>query len=404
MSKTRFPILGVVVIGLCGVGGYSMGRTARGDAYRAEISRESAVIVDRPSPRDRRTEEDPVAGFRGLLEAGSRETDVWKVISRLPGAAIPEALRRVAEARGAAASGTEETKRLDEIEAALYFHWAESDPQAALAAAVAIPETHEMMAGIRRENLLKSVMAAWMRTDPNAAYRAVKDDEKLEYYGRDQLVRTWTPANVFENLELYPETQDLLLGWYCLGTATDPASRNAMLAALKEQPEMAHRDWGYQLLFRGWGQTDFHAAMTEAQAQQLPKIVKQLVKDNISHNPALALPWAVKNNLPPDGKSWEEGYQFWLRTDGPGARKWLAEQAPAWESSGHTDVVAGFLAKEYGLSIATQHAATQEAARKRLSDFMEKWQTKDPEAAGNWLETAPPPIREIFAGEGDPER
>ncbi len=360
--------------------------------------------VERPLTRERRTEEDLLGNFSGLLAVGSRETDIWKVVSRLPMERIPEALRQLREAREQVPEGSRNAQRLAEIESALYFHWAETDPQAALANVVAMPETTEPAAQTRKGLLLTSVLTAWMRTDPNAAYRAVKDDEKLEYFGRDLLVRTWTPENVFQNLNLYPENHQLLLGWYCGAAAEDPARRNAILSALRENPELRDRNWGYQLLFRSWGYQDFNAAVAEAENLKLPGMIQQLVRENLELRPQKVMPWAAQRDIPPGGPLWEKGYSEWLGFDGPGARQWLKEQAPLWESNGHSSAVAGFLAQDFTNAQSMKFTTEQEAAARRLTELVGRWKANDPEAAEKWLDTAPQPARQLLEGKGKDTR
>lgn len=391
--------LGILLVAGCGVAGYAAGGGWDGAGKKAVLTKIRTFHQPQTAPRARGAQMDEFRGFEELL-TGSRETEIWKVISQLPTARIPEALLRLRELQAAAASRSSKARWLDEIESAVYFRWAESDPAAALADVASIPESTNMAAKIRRSLLITSVLAAWMRTDPNAAYRAVKDDEKLEYFGRDLLVKTWTSENVFENLKLYPENHGLLLGWYCGAVAEDPARRAATLQALKEQPEMQDRDWGYSLLFRCWGYQDFDAAMAEAQTRKLPEMTKQLLQDNVALSPQKVMPWAVKNNIPPGGPQWEEGYSHWLKVDRPAAAQWFASQAASWESDGHSDAVAGFLAQDLANARMTKQADDQLAAAGKLTELMARWQNKDPQAAGKWLDTAPQAARDLFSGKG----
>ncbi|RYD21375.1 MAG: hypothetical protein EOP88_11635 [Verrucomicrobiaceae bacterium] len=399
MSPSLVRLTGVFLIGACGLGGYAAGGGFDGVAEpQAQVEQETRTREHTGSPA-RRVELDDFARFEELLDGG-KDTDIWKAVSRLPKETLPDAFRRLREKRAITASDSPDAQWLDDIESALYFHWAELDPQAALADVVAFPETTDESERTRKGQLMKSVLTAWMRTDPNAAYRSVKDDEKLEYYGRDLLVRLWKPENVFENLKLYPENHQLLLGWYCGAAAEDPVKRNAMLVALKEQKDMQHRDWAYLLLFRSWGYSDFGSAMAEAEAQQLPGTVKQLIQDNLRSNPWQVLPWSSTKDIPPGGPRWEEGYSQWLDMDGPSAREWFNKQAPLWESKGHSAAVAGFLAQDLDDSQQNKSSDGEEAAAKNLTELMNRWKGKDPATAAKWLETAPPAARKLLSGEG----
>lgn len=399
MNPTPARWLGTLLIVGCGVAGYAAGGGFRGTGKSAGEATAMVGKRERPDLPGKRIELDDFVRFEELLK-GNGETDIWKAVSRLPADRLPEAIKRLREIRAVTASGTHDDERLDEIESALYFHWAEIDPQAALADVVTIPKSTDQDEISHKGLLMTSVLTAWMRTDPNAAYRAVKDDEDLEYYGRDLLVKLWKPENVFENLKLYPENHQLLLGWYCGETANDPVKRNAMLQALKEQPQMQHRDWAYLLLFRCWGYQDFDAAMTEAENQNRAGTVKQLMQDNLNRNPDKVLSWAATKDIPPGGPLWEEGYRNWLVFDQGKAREWFEKQAPLWESKGHDTAVAGFLSQELDNSQATKSASGEETANKNLTAFMNRWKGKDPAAAAKWLDTAPPAVRKLFPEEG----
>jgi hypothetical protein len=387
--------LAPLLIGACGLAGYAV-RSAgiygvNGESRERKISR-----VDEKTPRELRAEDTPFADFKRLLLGARHETDIWKTVSRLPSASISDALRALRETRVKTPGRTEADYRLDEIESALYYHWAESDPAAALADVSAMPGPPDDDATEARKALLESVLAAWMRTDPNAAYRAVKDHKDFGYVGREMLVQTWTAENVFENLKLFPEKNEDLFGAYCAAAAVDEGQRNAMLKALKEQPDMKDRDWGYFILFRKWAYTDFPAAMAEAKKHDLPGLENRVFEDGIKHQAAATMRWAVSRNIPPGGSRWESGYNNWLAKDAADATKWLEEQAPAWIRDGHISAVAGFRAVQVSTVFLERAGEDKDAAAKKLVEVMEEWRAKDPQAAAKWLDTAPDEARKLL--------
>jgi hypothetical protein len=328
---------------------------------------------------------DVFGNFEDLLSAGSRETDIWKVVSRLPTEKIPDALLRLRTARASTGNRSPEADRLHEIECALYFHWAESDPVAALADVSAIPEPADPHAKTTRRNLAESVLAAWMRLDPNEGYRAVKDHEDFGFVGRNLLVQTWTAENVFENLKLFPDKHEDLLGWYCVAAAKDEEERNAVLTALKEQPQMQDRDWGYSMLFREWASNDFNAALAEAENLDHPGLKEHVLDYGLDYHPPAAMRWAVSQNIHPGGRTWSEAYSKWLRTDLKDAQLWLSEQAPAWKNAGHYEALANLQAEQLGLT----EKIDMEVARPIWTALMTEWKNRDPQAAAKWLEKDP---------------
>ncbi len=230
MSASRFRWLAILLIGGSCVAGYAIGKASWNPVVRVQ---EPAAVPStravRTSVREKRMSEDPWQQFTALLTHASRESDIWNIVSQLPADRIPDALRDLRTAQYQAPTGSGEAERLAEIESALYFHWAETDPQAALADVSTMPGEPDQKARSRRTVLLKSVLAAWMRVDANGAYRAVKDHKDFGYTGRDMLVATWTPKNVFQNANLYPDKHGDLLGWYCVAAAENHTKRNAML-------------------------------------------------------------------------------------------------------------------------------------------------------------------------------
>jgi hypothetical protein len=385
------------LIAACGFAGYAMGSvgnpTKKGTGGGREIS-----PAERKLSREARELENPVADFKNLLVRKGRDADLWKIVSRLPAASVSEALQALREARAVTSSGTAAAMRLDEFESALYYHWAEFDPVAALADVSAMPGPPNQDAIQIRKALLESVLAAWMRTDPNAAYRAVKDHEDFGYVGRDMLVQTWTAENVFENLKQFPDKNRDLFGHYCYyaAGAGNEEKRDAALKALKEKPDLKDRDWGYFLLFRQWAYTDFPAAMAEAKKHDHPGLEKHVFTDGLNQQPAATMRWAVSQNIPPGGETWESGYNNWLSTDPADAGKWLDEQAPAWIRDGHISAVAGFRAVQVSTAWLGRAGQDTDAAAKKLEGVMEEWRAKDPQAAAKWLDTAPEAARKLL--------
>ncbi len=390
--------LAIFLIGGSCAAGYAIGKATWNPAIQepehAENPRARPV---HDSTRDKRTNEDPWEQLSALLSPDSHESDIWKIVSRLPAEKIPEAIRNLRAAQFLAPTFSDEAEKLAELESALYFHWAESDPQAALADVSTLPGAPDDDAKERRRALLKSVLAAWMRVDANAAYEAVKDHRDFGHVGRDMLVATWAPENVFQNADRYPDKHRDLLGWYCIAAAGDETKRSAMLTAFKEQPEMKDKDWAYFMLFREWAYNDFPAAMAEAEQHEHPGLVDHVLEDGLNQQPAEALRWAVAHNIPPGGPRWEESYRNWMMFDPATAKQWLIEQAPSWKNDGHFATVASFQAIQLGRSEKIDMAV----AKPIWESLMSEWENKDPEAAAKWLNTRPAEaVRGILAEKG----
>jgi hypothetical protein len=372
---------------------------ASGIAGYLLASPDSVGLKDAFTPRWKSTErgatdtrprriEDPVRDLSRLLRDDMPRTEIWAIVSRIPMSQMPEAIRLLKEA--AEKDGYDQTL-WNEIASALYFHWAESDPQAAMADALTFPKE-----GRALSSAVTGVLSAWMRVDADAAYRHVMLDEKAGYLARDMYVRTWTTENAFANADRYPEKRGDLLGWYAINHINDPARRDAMLAGLAEKKDLKERGWVYQLLFRAWGYNDFNEAMTASGRQGIPWLEKQLLTDNLEgFNSYKVLQWASANGRTPTGPVWEKGYSNWLMIGPEQAREWLAAEAPKWKQAGRNDMVAGFLAKDVEYSI--QSGQTTGSSLQTLTNHLAAWQASDPKAAEEWLRIAPDAVRKSIA-------
>jgi len=381
MPNGRKTVQALILIGLSAAAGFAVGNMTKPGEPSVEQGQTAARRTER-SQTPPRAHPEPFDEFRSLLSPDSRETDIWKVVSRIPPDKIPGTLTLLRETLSHTSGESAGADRLAEIESALFFHWTESDPAAALADVSKLPGPPDQVAIQRRDALLQSVLSAWMRMDPNAAYRAVKDHKDFSYIGRDMLVATWTAENVFENLKLFPDKNRDLLGWYCVAAAKDEGQRNAMLKALKELPDMKDRDWAYFMLFRDWAYRDFDAAVAEAQKHDRPGLVEHVLEDGFQGQPAAAMRWAADHHIPPGGAWWSESYGKWLVFDPQGAGQWLEEQAPAWEKAGHFAAVADFRAEQLSRSEKIDKKAVQPV----WAALMKDWKIKDPEAAETWLD------------------
>ncbi|MEK7954179.1 RNA polymerase sigma factor [Luteolibacter soli] len=350
---------------------------------------------------DRRpVEVDPATAFECLLAGEDRRT--WAVVSRLDAKTMPVWMEKLHKLQASTPRASAEWERLTEIESALYFHWADADPQAAWKEVAAIPDSNDHSVSGHTKALVESVLAAWMRRSPDEAYNAAKDHPDHGYTARDMLILTWTPETLEENLAKHEDKRDDLLGWFCGSIVGDQAKREAVIKYLLQDPPPKEAAWGRKLFFRSWGYEDFLAAMARAEELKLPDMQRLLFQDNLPNNPITVMPWAISKGMAPGGPQWEQGYQQWLQVEPAEARAWFETQAPAWERDGHDSAVAGFFASE--LAIASLSAksgkpdpAAEQAAAKRLSEFLSRWSAKDSAAELKWRNAASKETRDRLA-------
>ena len=401
MSRTsRFTLRALLVLA-CGAVGYIAGSPEHSPTSAGRILKWKAAPRGIDQTRTRKIG-DPVLELSNLLHGkGGRKTELLSIISRIPADRMPEAarlLREYAETQQLDETNWELMQEWNEFTAALYFHWAEMDPHAALADAMTFTQRQ------RKNTAVSGVLTAWMRTDPDAAYRAVKDDQQCGYLARNMIVQLWTSENVFENADRYPEKRGDLLGWYAIGHIGNVARRDAMLEDLRKRPDLKERSWVYSLLFRAWGYEDFGEAIAAASKEKIPWLEKQLLDENLGgKDTSKVFGWATTNGHLPSGPQWEKGYGTWLITSPAEARAWFATESPKWIGAGRNDLVAGFLATEVNAPISTPEPPPEAlAARDTLTRHWQTWQAADPKAADRWLDTAPANIGTMLRKGGTP--
>lgn len=385
-----------------GWAGHALGN-ARGRVEQATLATgrsEPAASLVTGSGGRRPVRRDSAASFERLLAGEDRRT--WAVVSGLDALSVPRWLEQLRAVQASTPRGSGEWERLAEIESALYFHWAAADPRAAWADVAAMPESHDSAVEQHTDALVKSVLAAWMRRDPDEAYTAAKNHPEHGYTARDMLVLTWTPETLEGNLAKHPDKRRDLLGWFCGSVVEDEARREEVLRYLVQQPAPKHADWGRRMLFRNWGYEDFDAAVARAEELELPDMMKLVFQDNLSMSPEKVMPWAILKGVAPGGPEWEKGYLDWLARDPAEARAWFDSHAAAWEKQGHHAAVAGFLASEVTNALRLNKAgrgdsSVEEAALSRLSEFVSRWRENDSEAASKWHDTAPKETRDRLA-------
>ncbi len=390
----------VAVLALLAAGwaGHAVGsaRKDRTDATSHPIARASSDPRDGTTTSLRETE-DPLHAFRELV-AGRREAP-WQVVSRIPAARIPALLAELRESFDQFPTGSADGSWRMEIESALLYRWAESDPRAAFEDARSQPESRDVLFRLRNQELVRGVLAAWMQVDPEAAYHAAKGHKVAGHLAADMLVRTWTVETLEDHLSRFGDERKSLVGVFCSAIQSDDRKREAMLTRIEQEPELPGRDWAKFRLFRAWGLRDFDAAIARASAMGFRDTVAQLLEDNLNIMPARAMPWAVEHDIAPDAKSWGNRFDGWLRSDATGARTWLAGQLDSWEAQGHREAVAELVARDLAhlRSQLAPDAALLDETSRQLKERIARWRAVDPDAPDRWIAGTPEVVREMLA-------
>jgi len=378
-----------------GWAGHALGsaRKVRGETAPPQMARTDSG--DRTTGLLRETE-DPLHAFRELV-AGRRERP-WQVVSRIPAARVPEFLAELRQSFGQYPSQSAEGSWRMEIESALLYRWAEADPRAALEDARSQSESRDVLFRMRNQELVRSVLSAWMQVDPESAYCAAKEKGSFGHLAAEMLVRTWTLETLESDLSPLGIEGGSLLGVFCKAIQSDDRKREAMLAHIEHEPKTPRRDRLEHQLFRAWGYRDFNAAIEKASLMGFHGTVNQLLEDNLNVMPARAMPWAVEQGIPPDASKWGEHFAGWLRTDAGAARSWLAGQLDSWEDEGHRQAAVELVARDL-LHLKSQldpDTALLEETSVQLKARVARWAAVDPPASERWIAGTPEVVRQLL--------
>jgi RNA polymerase sigma factor (sigma-70 family) len=126
--------------------GHALGSARGREAAHPSATRQPGPADPLATSANRgRMAQDPATDFARLLAGEDRRT--WAVVSRLDARSVPEWLAKLRAVQASTPHGSGEWQRLAEIESALYFHWADADPQAAWAELAAIPKSLDSAVG-----------------------------------------------------------------------------------------------------------------------------------------------------------------------------------------------------------------------------------------------------------------
>ncbi len=346
MGKAARLYLTIVLAAACGLGGYALARHRHpsSSAVSAEEEAKSTVVPSR-SPRLR--EDAALTAFERMIESGGHDPGLWRVVRRLRSADIEPALAMLA--------GIPDPEKKAELFSAFYHRWADLDPQAALEAALRTGDEK------LRDRLATSVLCAWVKTDPHAAFQAVRDNAGFRFDAIKMIVRTWSPETVFESLKGFPQDErQVFLAIYCEESVLDPARRDSTLAMLKENPAVEDRDQLRDRLFRSWVLEQPEAAFAAAKEHDDPALRQQMLEFGLVLHPGPTLRWAVETGIRPGGAQWEDGYQLWLAFDPPAAREWFREQSVRWNEEGEWKS-----GRRFPLESGRRHSASRERRKPR---------------------------------------
>lgn len=394
-DSQRVLMIGGMVVA-SGAAGFALGKARTPVAVVSEPAPSSATGVARrtEATRSRELEADPIRAFERLLAGKGEFQEIGAVVSRIPPAKVPELAARLREAVADPPDGADPAF-IQEIARAMYFRWAEADPQAALQDAGKWPVELE------RYIMSRPALAAGVKRDGVEGYLTMKKDSPHRFHTAEMLVRTWSNDDLLENLKRLPDQaeRDHLLSRYCEESAEVPEKREAMIRLLHERKDLTGDGSNFNRIFRAWSNLDFDAAMLSAGKQGVEGLEDEIIDATMNVEAGKAMPAAVARGMKP-GPSWEDGYENWCNSEPEAAKAWLSGQMSAWNEGGHQNTVANFLTKQLERDTRTGKSVDREASAKRLSSHWEEWRAKDAKAAEQWLEAAKPEVRENISGKG----
>ncbi|WP_035601736.1 hypothetical protein [Haloferula sp. BvORR071] len=290
----------------------------------------------------------------------------------------------------------------------LFFRWAEVDPQAAMGAAMDLSKPFNLQ-------YARSVLAAWFKNDPEAAYRWSKSDPRMAKNLRtEEMMGSVLLGEPAESAM----AKAMLMGEgvrervFCVNGAIAGSSgkeeRDAFIKKLSKFGE-DERYAGTRLLLRSWGAQEPREVLDhwdEFSYQDRPG--GRPVRDEIlgrwgARQPAEAMTWLDENPLPDRQARQLDIYSRWVERDSEAAGQWLEGR----ENAGDYAELLVKQALSQALNNTMDHFSSKQVTERRdelLRRHYQLWERKQPEAATVWLNQLDAASADKIRGDADEGR
>ncbi|WP_367873943.1 hypothetical protein [Luteolibacter sp. Populi] len=271
----------------------------------------------------------------------------------------------------------------------LYFRWAELDPDAAMERALRLPEGHN-------HDFAQSVLSAWFKNDPEAAYRWCKSEPKrAERLSGSNMMGAMLLSEPSQSAMAKATLLDKMTRYRVFGDAgtlagrDTPEARQAFLQSLGKYGD-EDRQLALKALLRSWGASEAREVLERwdefGYHDPNPSFPE---KDSIlrrwgSREPEQALAWTEEIPQAAGQPQQLDIYKRWVDSDPEAAARWLEGRDNAGEYAAllvkqfHSATLKGTVSR----SATQQVRQSREEAQRR---HYQLWARQQPQAAAEWL-------------------
>ena len=307
--------------------------------------------------------------------------EAWSIIRGMTMDEVEEAL---ANARSQPDAGQSELQTM-----MLYFRWAQLDPEAAIHASMT-----DRNPGFEAA-VMDAALTAWMKRDPEAAYRFAVDNKDLSEVAPMMLARLLVGGGMTTALEkadqLGGELRKRVLKEFATAAGSDEESRRAFLDGLARHGTEQERVYAASALVLRWSESDPGAALTAtgeleaASKSQSSDIFRRWMQ----RDPSAAIVWSVEHPGVLADATRVTAYQR-LTSDNPeqaAVALAVLEKEPGFLASAVKRLQSTY--DREGWSPYGNDTRLLAVTTTALRTHFQRWQELDPAAASAWKETLP---------------
>jgi hypothetical protein len=291
--------------------------------------------------------------------------------------------------------------------ATLLFHrWGELDPEEAM--------RHVRQLGdAEAQNFGPSILVAWMKNDPESAYRWSLADRKFaESIGFDFMLPSTlmseSAASAMEKAKLLGEGISSSVAMkLAQAMSGDAKSRAEFLSAISNLDKKPRQDaigimirvWSSRApeeLLKGWNDLPIDG---EQQKPLLNDVLKLWGK----REPAKAAEWMTVHPEMADLGQVQGGYKSWLENDAATAERWLLGRSDAGAFAANIVKQMHSESLNDTMGLNWSGLSQKEIQRNRQTHYR-IWAQANPDEAARWLESIGPEAAKSFTGKTDAKR
>lgn len=386
--RTLLPIFAAA--GVAAFIGYRNGFAASGVRTIPETPRSAADRRERSIPNRTDRKESLRLLLKSPLNSRTRG-ELWSIVRGYSIGEIREALQEI--------STVPDSETIRWQKAMLYQRWGQVDPVAAIESATTLPEE-----GVR-QTMKMSALTAWMKQDPDAAYRWA---EKSAEFKRQEpsrmmanLLSGLTPAMALEKAKSYgAEVHKATLLKLAGDLSTTPEDRAEFLAELARSGSSdEEKAVSLGTFAETWGRGDPLAALGAMDELALDDGRKQQARDRITKDwaekdPSAALAWLVAKENAQPLKSQVDAYIRWAAREQESALNQLnqlEQQSPPLREGVMNSLVGSSI--RGGWTPWGESNQAKNAGMTKLKSHYTHWSGLAPEQAAAWLANQEPALQ-----------